>query len=665
MFRFGSGSSSSSSASSGSGEINYISANPSAEFNVTGYLEYKDAAGVSPVDGTGGSPTILISRTTSTPLRGVGSFRITKDAVDRQGEGVSYDFTLDEADKNKLLKIEFDVRSSANYVAEDVKMFIYDITNTTLITPQANGVLKNDAGNYKHVSSWVSSSTSTSYRVIFHVATTSALAYTLDFDDLILGSGKIVTGAVDTYLGSIGGTLSGMSHSSFTNNSYRKGSRLKYSGIATANGAGSGNFELTLPTGYTIDTAKLGAGTNSFNEPVGQVVATDDSTSETLHGYVFANSSTVLNFTILTSGTTNDHNRAAAGFPWTWATNDVFSFTFDIPILEWENSGTVNLIQENNLTLPAAYTPTTNGLGTIANVDVSWTREGQHLYVEGRFDAGTVSASEARIGLPTGLTVATFAQDKHTVGHWTEGTATATSEKWGWLVANSGHTYVRFTKEGDYTSTQNPLTTINGNDGLTSSATFNIKFKVRIAEWANQPSPLVGFAMASSTYAGLVDIAAQTFAGVKTFINGTGGRTDGGTPTSNQVGYSTYDDNGNAATNSSASNTTQEIGQLTLNKGVWLLTGFVRWDNNGATVSARNMSIGFGTSAGTINLPASSPVINFSLSTVSNDPFSITAEPYTYVVTSDSTTVYMNSLSPTYTGGPMQFRARFSAVRIN
>ena len=73
---------------SNAGGINHIT-NPDSEANLDDWNTYFDAADTRPVDGTGGSPNVVLSRITSGQLRGNGSFRVAKDAVNRQGEGVS------------------------------------------------------------------------------------------------------------------------------------------------------------------------------------------------------------------------------------------------------------------------------------------------------------------------------------------------------------------------------------------------------------------------------------------------------------------------------------------------------------------------------------------------------------------------------------------------
>ncbi len=59
-----------------------------------------------------------------------------------------------------------------------------------------------------------------------------------------------------------------------------------------------------------------------------------------------------------------------------------------------------SLMYQMQRTLEALYTPTCQGLGTLAASNVSWTRDGNRLKVMGRITAGTVAHSEFRIGFP-------------------------------------------------------------------------------------------------------------------------------------------------------------------------------------------------------------------------------------------------------------------------
>lgn len=177
---------------------NYIK-NGSALQNVKGWTTYADAAGTSPVDGTGGSPTVTFTRTTSSPLSLDASFLFTKDAASRQGQGASYDFTIDRADQAKVCRIDFDYEvASGTYADGDLTVWLYDVTNAQLIQPSASSILNAVGPQKKQPLSFQTNSNSTSYRLIVHVASTSASAYTVKFDNVSVTRESVSQGTVAT-----------------------------------------------------------------------------------------------------------------------------------------------------------------------------------------------------------------------------------------------------------------------------------------------------------------------------------------------------------------------------------------------------------------------------------------------------------------------------------
>jgi len=184
-------------APGGSGGINYIS-NDGAEDSAASWSAYADAAAASPDDGTGGFPNITITRTTSNPLRTNASFLITKDAVDRQGQGVSFDFTIDRADEAKPLSIEFDYEPLSGFVAgsdstnSDLVVYIYDLDYSTLIQPAPFKLVGGVGAKHKFLGEFQSSAASgganaRKYRLILHIATTNAAPWTFKFDGVRVG----------------------------------------------------------------------------------------------------------------------------------------------------------------------------------------------------------------------------------------------------------------------------------------------------------------------------------------------------------------------------------------------------------------------------------------------------------------------------------------------
>ena len=331
---------------SGSGGINYITYND-AESSTQGWATYADAAGVSPVDGTGGSPNVTWTTSSSAPLRGLNSYLLTKDAANRQGQGVSYAFTIDAADKSKVLQGYFEYAvSSGTFADNDVSVWIYDVTNSVVIQPAAYQLKNHTLPSDKFFFEFQTSSSSTSYRLIIHVASTSASAYTLKFDNFNVGpQAKLYGSATSEWIqyvptlntGARSGTIS------YDKAFWRRvGSdmEIRWDYKHTAAGtAGSGAYTFTIPSGYTIDTNKTGspggggrAGVPScgiFNEAdssnQGSGVTTIDS-STTIGAYldVDANSSAVA---WGTTGTGSFGNSSL-----------LFSLTAKVPITGWQSS---------------------------------------------------------------------------------------------------------------------------------------------------------------------------------------------------------------------------------------------------------------------------------------------------------------------------------------
>lgn len=263
----------------GSGGINYI-LNPDAESNTNGWVTYQDAAASRPVNGVGGSPTVTFTRSTSSPLRNNANFLFTKDAANRQGEGVSYDFTIARADQAKVMQISFDYEIGSGVYSggtsstdSDLIAYIYDVTNSQLIEPSGFKLDGAVVGTqYQFRGNFQTNSNSTSYRLILHVATTSASAYTVKIDNVIVGpqlsalSGSITT-ARQSYtpaLTSSGGGAVTLNGTGMVNSGhwFRDGSDMVVE-VVIRNGTGgaasgsAGILKIGIPTGYSADLTML------------------------------------------------------------------------------------------------------------------------------------------------------------------------------------------------------------------------------------------------------------------------------------------------------------------------------------------------------------------------------------------------------------------------
>jgi hypothetical protein len=170
--------------------VNFLD-NGGIENGITGYKAYKNTAQALPVTGSGGSPSVTVAASTSSPLRGKSSLIFTKPALNVQGEGFSKSFTLDGIAKARVINIQayYQIISGTysggtQTTDSDVEAYIYDVDTATVIQPTG---YKLDGGisGYTYpinLTFQPANVNSTNYRLMLHVATTSALAYQLKFD---------------------------------------------------------------------------------------------------------------------------------------------------------------------------------------------------------------------------------------------------------------------------------------------------------------------------------------------------------------------------------------------------------------------------------------------------------------------------------------------------
>lgn len=173
---------------------------------INGTLFLSGGGDASPVDGTGGVVAgVTFTRNTSTPLEGVASGDIGKDAVNRQGQGISTDFIIPALDKGQELQIDVAHEGSSGMVLganSDVQIFIYDITNSSMIPVTPVRTLAGPVNTIKTFTGvFTASNTSVNYRLIFHIATTNATVWDLLIDAVVVDD--IITPGVATQVPSL------------------------------------------------------------------------------------------------------------------------------------------------------------------------------------------------------------------------------------------------------------------------------------------------------------------------------------------------------------------------------------------------------------------------------------------------------------------------------
>ncbi len=348
-------------AAAPSSGVNYISANPDAETDTAGWATYFDSAANIPVDGTAGTATNLtFSRSTSSPLRGTASFLMAQaNSTSLQGKGVSYDFTIDSADQAKALSITFDYNASSTFVASngitaplndgttttnagnsDIEVFVYDKTNAVLVPVSPQVITANGTNNFSFKGTFQTASSSTSYRLIFHVATTSANAtgWNFKFDNLNVGPQAVIQGPPVTDWVAYTPTFTGFGTvSNITIYSKREGDSLLI----------RGNFQTGTNTGVT---AQMTLGFNGSNSNV--TSASTISSTENIGMFAFsAGASSFFEFITLGSPSVGyiqfgGQNASTGGltantgnaFP----NSTILSLSARIPIAGWSSTTTMS-----------------------------------------------------------------------------------------------------------------------------------------------------------------------------------------------------------------------------------------------------------------------------------------------------------------------------------
>lgn len=155
---------------------------------------------------TAGAASLTVGQTTTLPLAGTKSFTISKAAVNAQGQNAHTPFTVDLAYRAKAVKISFDyIVESGTFQAgsnfgtvqdSDLIWYILDVTNNTFIEPSAIRMLSNSTTiSDRFEAEFQTSATGSSYRLIAHVATTSALAWSIKCENFAVSPNQYVFGS--------------------------------------------------------------------------------------------------------------------------------------------------------------------------------------------------------------------------------------------------------------------------------------------------------------------------------------------------------------------------------------------------------------------------------------------------------------------------------------
>ncbi len=491
----------------GSGEINYIT-NPSAKDAITGWSNVGD---------------LDVARTTTaadlpreyTATTGI---KITADAnTQSTADYVYFDFTLDDIDLNRKLKIEWSQKQTGSYVASDLAVVITTQADrtTALHTPVTTNIPAQD-GIFS--TSFDSGSTAT-LSLVIRATTDMATDAGIVISDVVVGPGRTQQGAVISGWTSYTPTSSTITSNKNADGRWRRvGDCMEcIVGMESTGAWAAGSVLVSIPSGYTIADYRPTYGPYLV---VGNGVARDAGTRNYPLVVYRANSTEVGASHAETTGSTESNLENDS--PFTFASSDGITLRFVVPITEWIGSGTMNVLTQDNLTSWTTYTPTTGNIGTSTGATNSgwWKREGDNMRIRWAYTVGTsysAGAGNIYFEIPSiGVTMST-AQATINVGlaHWNDN---GTSFKVNTAYISTS-TRIAIYEAGTTGS-------IASGD-LASGDTLNVDVVVPIVEWTGSQNSAVGFSMFDGTNAGLLPVpssmsdAAATALGLKEYHHGT------------------------------------------------------------------------------------------------------------------------------------------------
>jgi hypothetical protein len=612
---------------SGQGEKNYIT-NGSAKSAITGW----NSVGDLDVARTTTAAELPREYTTASGIK------ITADSTTQSvADYIYYDFSLDDVDLNKNLKITWAQKMTGTYASEDLAVVITSQADrTTALHTPVTTLIPNMDGVF--TTSFYAGSTAT-LSLVIRATKDMATDGGLVISDVVVGPGSITTGAVveewKSYTPTLGGTTTNgtVSYTTQSGRYRRVGSSMEIQGQITVNvvtSAPTGFLTWSLPTGHTL-----------VNPGVTTLVG--DASAQI--------STTVGDAAVQSNGSVIYLTTPAGGATETLVNSSVIRINVTVPIAEWAGSGTVNLAQNDVEYLastsfssaaivygPAgAVLPTTTPSGTYEEVSLganpfqSTVQQGDFFVVEIQRYAG---------------------------GAWLPLSAASGAEPLRYDGTN-------FIGLGVYVSSGN-IMLMRGKYAVGTTSTWsasliaNTRYRVR----KTSAGAAVGFGeVVPGTSAGLVS------------MNGLKGNTTGNAIGAGYVGeilVSAVND-----VNVPASGTRGDLATISLTAGTWEVTASAVFNRNASTFSTTFLLIAVTTASGNSSVGEISGYnSSFQDSAIPSSfnrfplyiaPLRVTCDGTNITVagtTTSGTTLRLKGFASAYSGATPQVNGVFKAVRM-
>jgi hypothetical protein len=251
---------------SGGGGVNFVT-NPDAEAGTAGWTVDSFAAASRPAGSlTAVTTGITFATSSSSPLAGTNSFTFAKDAANRQGRVVYTGLTFTPAYFARVMNISVDmIVASGTFVAgtsttdSDLIWYIQNVTDGTFIEPSNFKILSNSSTNsFQFNGTFQTAASATSYRLLGYVASTSAAAYTLRFDNVTVTPSTYAYGTPITDWQAYTPTFTGFGTPSAIQFQWRRvGDSAEIQGKFTSGTSTGTEARITLPSVTSADTSKI------------------------------------------------------------------------------------------------------------------------------------------------------------------------------------------------------------------------------------------------------------------------------------------------------------------------------------------------------------------------------------------------------------------------
>jgi hypothetical protein len=426
--------------------------------------------------------------------------------------------------QNKKHKVEFYMRPGSNFISNEWTVSVYSGSTRMVLSTDSSGVTYLPSATGKFTTTFDADSSS-SYTLRFSRPVNAGTnAAVLNITNVIVGPGIQPQGAVVGPISNFAsdpipvafGTVSGAIWKF-----QRIGSTARIYGKFQAGTRTGATASITLPTGYTIDTAAL-ADTSSFKNRVGdwnasggasptivtakaQGVIISDAASPGSVFFCFAVSDT--------NGYSKDISTNVGG-----ADNCYVMVDFTVPIAEWAGSGTVNLAQND-----VEYASNSSTADASDTASFAYGPSGSLV------PSTLTSARSKRVRFQTPIQptdVISLQVQSSSGGPWTDFNGDQNQGVGTYSVQNAS-TYGIALRQNVVNSTD--IDVYFGQYAEANGATFGAAgrnwsgpngggMRYRLVKAASGQA--VGFGAATATSSGLVNTTDQTFAGVKTFNDG-------------------------------------------------------------------------------------------------------------------------------------------------